>query len=78
MKDRQIRRHELTDEEWKLLEPARETRGRYFHDYHAVLNGMRYWMHTGALWRELPSRWWSAPSSACTHGWMRDSTPSST
>ncbi len=60
MKGRQVRRHELTDEEWKRLEPllpARETRGRYFHDHRTVLNGMLYWMHTGVPWRDLPERY---------------------
>lgn len=55
-----IRRHELTDEEWKLLEPvlpARATRGRYFHDHRTILNGMLYWMHTGVPWRDLPERY---------------------
>lgn len=55
-----VRRHELTDEEWELLEPllpARATRGRYYHDHRAILNEMLYWMHTGVPWRDLPERY---------------------
>jgi len=66
LKGRQIRRHELTDEEWELLAPllpACETRGRYYHDHRAILNGMLYWMHMGVPWRDLPERY-----GPCTAG----------
>ena len=55
-----VRRHELSDEEWALLEPLlppRETRGRPFHEHRLILNGMLYWLHTGVPWRDLPERY---------------------
>ena len=55
-----VRRHELSDEEWALLEPLlppRETRGCYYRDHRTVLNGMLYWLHTGVPWRDLPERY---------------------
>jgi transposase len=55
-----VRRHELSDAEWALLEPllpARRTPGRHFRDHRAVLNGMLWVLHTGAPWRDLPERY---------------------
>ena len=55
-----LRRHELSDEEWALLEPwlpPRATRGRPFHEHRLILNGMLYWLHTGVPWRDLPERY---------------------
>jgi transposase len=55
-----LRRHELSDEEWALLEPLlppRETGGRPFHEHRLILNGMLYWLHTGVPWRDLPERY---------------------
>ena len=55
-----VRRHELTDEEWALLEPLlppRRTRGTHYRDHRAVLNGLLYWLHTGVPWRDLPERY---------------------
>ena len=55
-----VRRHELSDEEWALLEPLLPplaTRGRPFHEHRLILNGMLYWLHTGVPWRDLPERY---------------------
>lgn len=54
------RRHELSDAEWTLLEPllpARQTRGRYFHNHRQMLNAMLYRLHTGLPWRDLHERY---------------------
>jgi transposase len=55
-----VRRHELSEEEFLLLEPLLprvQTRGRYYRDHRTVLNGMLYWLHTGVPWRDLPERY---------------------
>lgn len=53
-------RHELSDAEWALLEPrlpALDTRGRYYRDHGAVLNGMLFCIYTCVPWRDLPERY---------------------
>lgn len=55
-----MRRHELTDEHWALVEPivprnAART-GRPARDRRIVLNGIFWIVHTGAPWRDLPER----------------------
>lgn len=55
-----MHRHELSDEEWALLEPllpAVQTQGTYYRDHRTILNGMLYWLHTGVPWRDLPERY---------------------
>ena len=55
-----VRRHELTDEEWALLEPLlppRQTGGRPYRDHRVVLNAMLYHLSTGIQWRDLPERY---------------------
>ena len=56
-----MRRYELTDERWKLIEPLLPrpgTRGgRRWRDHRQVLNGILWILHTGAQWRELPERY---------------------
>lgn len=57
---RMVRRHELSDAEWTRLAPLlppRQTRGTYYRDHRAILNGMLYWLHTGVPWRDLPERY---------------------
>ncbi len=54
------RRHELSDEEWALLEPllpAQSTGGRPFRDHRTVLNGILLRVRTGIQWRDLPERY---------------------
>ena len=54
------RRHELSDEEWALLEPLLpgvKTPGRYYKDHRRILNGMLFRISTGIPWRDLPDRY---------------------
>ncbi len=56
-------RWELSDEQWKLVEPVLrprrrpDGRGRPWHDTRAVLHGVLWVLGTGAQWRELPERY---------------------
>lgn len=55
-----VRRHELSDAEWQILEPLLpplKTRGRPYRDHRVVINGMLWVLHTGAPWRDLPERY---------------------
>jgi len=56
----QYRRHEVTDEEWKVLEPLIPARvaktGRKPSDPRIMLNGILWNLRTGAPWRDLPER----------------------
>ncbi len=55
-----MRRHELTDEQWALVEshvPRSTARtGRPPSDPRRMLNGIFWVLHTGAPWRDLPDR----------------------
>ena len=55
-----MRRHELTDEQWALVEPhvprSRARTGRPPSDPRLMLNGIFWILHTGAPWRDLPER----------------------
>ncbi len=55
-----MKRHELMDEQWELIEPLvpRSTArtGRPPRDRRTVLNGIFWILHTGAPWRDLPER----------------------
>jgi transposase len=55
-----MKRHELMDEQWALIEPfvppnAART-GRPPRDRRTLLNGIFWILHTGAPWRDLPER----------------------
>lgn len=55
-----MRRHELTDAEWKLIEPLlprNEGRGRPWRNHREVINGILWILSTGATWRDLPQRY---------------------
>ena len=56
-------RWELSDEQWKLVEPVlrprrrSDGRGRPWRDTRAMLHGVLWVLGTGAQWRELPERY---------------------
>jgi transposase len=56
-----VRRHELTDDEWTVLEPLlppeKPPRGRPNLPHRTVLNGILWRVRTGAPWRDLPERY---------------------
>ncbi|WP_154663697.1 transposase, partial [Saccharomonospora iraqiensis] len=55
-----MRRHELTDEQWAVVEPllpVSGVRGRPRVDDRQVINGMLYKCRTGIAWRDLPQRY---------------------
>jgi transposase len=51
-------RHDLTDQEWALLEPLlpdlRARRARPWKDHREVVNGVLWRTRTGSPWRDLP------------------------
>lgn len=53
-----MRRHELSDEEWTLVEPLlpKQRRGGKWNDHRTMLNAMMWVLRTGAPWRDLPER----------------------
>ena len=56
-------RWEISDAQWKLIEPRlrpkrrADGRGRPWQDTRAVLNGILWVLGTGAQWRELPNKY---------------------
>ncbi|MHC5053588.1 MAG: IS5 family transposase [Planctomycetota bacterium] len=62
-----MRRHELTDEQWTLIEDMfprnGQGPGRPWNDHRTMMNAMLWNLATGAPWRDLPERfgpWQSA------------------
>src|SRR5947208_17088779 len=55
------RRHELTEEEWELIEELfpenGHHRGGQWKDNRMMLNAIFWWLRTGAPWRDLPERY---------------------
>ena len=55
-----MKRHELTDEQWELVEPfvpeSTAKTGRPPKDRRLMLNGIFWSLNTGAPWRDLPDR----------------------
>ena len=55
-----VRRHELTDEQWQVIQgllPASGVKGRPRADDRRVINGMLFKAKTGIAWRDLPQRY---------------------
>lgn len=55
-----VRRHELSDEQWRLIEPllpVSGVAGRPRVDDRRVINGMLFKARTGVAWRDLPERY---------------------
>ena len=72
-------RWELSDAQWKLIEPILrprqrpDGRGRPWQDSRAVLNGILWVLGTGAQWRELPEKY--PPYQTCHRRfqqWVRE------
>ena len=73
-----MRRHELSDEQWELIQdelPEAEGAGRPWRDHRQVVNGMMWILRTGAPWRDLPERFgpWQTIYERFTR-WSRDGT----
>jgi transposase len=55
-----MRRHELSDEQWALIEDMfpenGEGPGRPWKDHRTVINAIFWTLRTGASWRDLPER----------------------
>lgn len=52
-------RHDLSDEEWAVIEPLlpRDTRGVPRVDDRRVINGILWRFRTGSPWRDVPERY---------------------
>ena len=60
---KKLKRYELTDEQWDKIKSYFENkRGRPYKNLRATINGIIWIMRTGAMWRDLPSRYadWNA------------------
>lgn len=72
-----VRRYELTDHDWKRIEPElpRQQRGGRWDDYRTVLNGMFWVLRSGSSWRDMPERYgkWQTVYDRFTR-WRRDGT----
>jgi transposase len=51
-----MRRHELTEREWKLVEPHTLGRLNTGRDNRLFVNAVLYRVRTGVAWRDLPDR----------------------
>ncbi|MFD9310910.1 transposase [Streptomyces goshikiensis] len=60
-----IRRHELSDAEWQLVQPllSRLALGRPRLDDGTILNGVLWKSRTGVAWQDVPERYGSWASS---------------
>jgi len=73
-----MRRHELTDEQWDVLNellPPPSRRGRPRSDLREMLNAIFWLLRTGAPWRDLPERYgpWQTVYEWFSR-WRRDGT----
>ena len=72
-----MKRHELTDEQWQLVQPIIPPRtaktGRPPSDPRRMLNGIFWNLRTGAPWRDLPERFgpWQTVYDHFSH-WRRE------
>jgi transposase len=60
-----MRCHELTDVEWRIIEPllSNKPRGVPRVNDRRVLNGILWRFRTGSPWRDIPERY--GPSTTC-------------
>jgi transposase len=76
------RREELSDEQWKIIEPLLgemprrpDGRGRPWRDNRELINGILWILRTGAPWADLPDRF--PPYQTCHRRfqiWVKDGT----
>jgi transposase len=55
-----VGRFDLTDQQWRLLEPllpANPRRGHAWAEHRRVLNGILFKLRTGVPWRDVPERY---------------------
>jgi len=66
-----MRRHELTDFEWKIIEPLlpNKPRGVPRVNDRRVLNGILWRFRTGSPWRDIPDRY--GPPTTCYNRFVR-------
>ena len=59
-------RHDLSDEQWKVIEPLLPPkatgRGRPRADDRKTLNGIIYVLKTGVAWEDMPRKYGSYPT----------------
>ncbi len=67
----QLRRYELTDAEWAIIDPLlpRKSRGVARVDDRRVLNGIFWRLRSGAPWADIPERY--GPSTTCYNRFVR-------
>jgi transposase len=73
-----MRRHELSHEHVKLLEPflpSAQGPGHPWNPHHPILNGIFYRLRTGCQWRDIPERYgpWQTIYDRSVR-WRRDGT----
>ena len=66
-----MRRHELTDFEWKIIQPLlpNKPRGVPRVDDRKVLNGILWRFRTGSPWADIPERY--GPHTTCYNRFVR-------
>jgi transposase len=60
MTDDRLKRHDLTDGEWALLQPllpAHPRQGHRWNDHRTVINGIFFRTRAGCPWRDLPGEY---------------------
>ena len=67
----QLRRYELTDAEWKIIDPLlpRKSRGVARVDDRRVLNGIFWRLRSGSPWADVPERY--GPHTTCYNRFVR-------
>ena len=73
-----MRRYELTDEQYEVIEDVMPTNGRrggQWNDHRTIPNGMFWILHAGAQWREMPERYgkWQSVYDRFNR-WRKDAT----
>lgn len=59
VEEERLKRHDLTDREWVLLEPlmpAHPRQGHRWSDHRLIVDGVFHRVRTGTPWRDLPER----------------------